>query len=598
MAATDRRRAIERVFRLGMAVMVYLSLTSCGMFTQVGTQATDGEFSERSRYWQDFGRTYAVVRHFHPSQAVEETDWNVFLPRLVQDGLNSEQAGSERSIVDLFAPWIRQTQSDVVESNVEQRYWQHTGPGLGSHQGAYKSLRVRAKPGTWEPASMLFNAQATQRIYPVQLNTGAELQIPLVLAADVADTGPAPAQVTLPQEPSETAMVLADIFELWGVLRHFYPYQDQVSVDWNELLAKALNQVLDRPVAAGFAELPEIRRQVMQQILVAIEDGHAWYRDPEPEPRSVAAARLIAVDAGVVVREAQPDSGLQRGDLLLSVDGRDAGAVLQQHLQRYSGSPHRRLYQAMYFLLHRPAGQALPVEVQRDGKVIEVMTPAARPFYDAAWEVPTRLPAGMGYLRLIRLDEAELRKQLPAIQATRSMIFDLRGYPDSGALTLIRLLLRQAEAAQWMQVPRWVEPGGRWHSLREIGWNLQPEQPSLKQRIAFLVDAGAISYSESILGYVEAHCLGAIFGAPSAGANGNVATVNLPGGGQAFFTGMRVTRHDGSLLHGQGIMPTHHVRHTLAGLRAGRDEVLDAAVHWLQSNETLPCSVGATTAGP
>lgn len=597
MVATDRRDLLERVRRLGLVLATGFILSGCAMLTQVGVQSAEMGLSERTRYWLDFGRTYAVVRHFHPSQAVEGTDWKVFLPRLVQAGLNAEQAGSERAIVDLLAPWLRQAQSGVRESDGEQRYWQHAGPGLGSSQGTYKSLRVSAKPGDWKPASMLFKAQATQRMYTLQLSSGSTLQIPLVLPAEVADAGPDPAQATLPQEPSETALVLADIIELWGVLRHFYPYQDSVSVEWDAQLGKALSQVLERPESADSAELTEIRRQVLQQILVAIEDGHAWYRDPAPEPRSVAAARLIAVDAGVVVREAQPDSGLQRGDLLLSIGGRAADEVLQQHLQRYSGSPHRRLYQAMYFLLQRPAGQSLPVEVQRDEQALEVVTPAAGPFYDIAWRVPAQLPAGMGYLRLIGLDDAGLREQLAAIRDTRSMIFDLRGYPDSGALTLIRLLLTEPEAAQWMQVPRWVEPGGRWHSLREIGWSLQPEQPRLAQRTAFLVDAGAISYAESILGYVEGHCLGAIFGAASAGANGNVATVNLPGGGQAFFTGMRVTRHEGSFLHGQGIHPTHPVRPTLDGLRAGRDEVLDAAVEWLQSDEALACSGGATTAG-
>jgi hypothetical protein len=44
------------------------------------------------------------------------------------------------------------------------------------------------------------------------------------------------------------------------------------------------------------------------------------------------------------------------------------------------------------------------------------------------------------------------------------------------------------------------------------------------------------------------------------------------------FTGMRVTRHDGSPFHLAGVRPTVPVEPTLAGIRAGRDEVLERAL--------------------
>jgi hypothetical protein len=44
------------------------------------------------------------------------------------------------------------------------------------------------------------------------------------------------------------------------------------------------------------------------------------------------------------------------------------------------------------------------------------------------------------------------------------------------------------------------------------------------------------------------------------------------------FTGMRTLLADGTLLHGHGIEPHELVQPTLAGIRAGRDEILEAAV--------------------
>jgi len=41
---------------------------------------------------------------------------------------------------------------------------------------------------------------------------------------------------------------------------------------------------------------------------------------------------------------------------------------------------------------------------------------------------------------------------------------------------------------------------------------------------------------------------------------------------------MEVVNHDGSPLHGHGIIPTIPASRTIAGIRAGRDEVLERAL--------------------
>jgi C-terminal processing protease CtpA/Prc len=48
------------------------------------------------------------------------------------------------------------------------------------------------------------------------------------------------------------------------------------------------------------------------------------------------------------------------------------------------------------------------------------------------------------------------------------------------------------------------------------------------------------------------------------------------------FTGMRVVKSDGSRFHLIGIQPTIPVTPTIAGLAAGRDEVLEAALAYVR----------------
>jgi C-terminal processing protease CtpA/Prc len=96
------------------------------------------------------------------------------------------------------------------------------------------------------------------------------------------------------------------------------------------------------------------------------------------------------------------------------------------------------------------------------------------------------------------------------------------------------------------------------------------------------MDARAISYAESVLGIVEAYRLAELVGEPTAGTNGNVIRLSLGSGYTVTWTGMKVRKHDGSRHHGVGILPTIHVSKTLAGVRAGRDEQLEAAIAQLR----------------
>jgi C-terminal processing protease CtpA/Prc len=114
--------------------------------------------------------------------------------------------------------------------------------------------------------------------------------------------------------------------------------------------------------------------------------------------------------------------------------------------------------------------------------------------------------------------------------------------------------------------------------IRRGEWNLAPRAPFFEARKAFITDGRAISYAESCLGIVEHYRLAEIVGAPTAGTNGNVNSIRLPGGFAVAFTGMKVLKHDGSQHHGVGIQPTIRVTPTRRAITAGRDELLERAI--------------------
>ena len=72
-----------------------------------------------------------------------------------------------------------------------------------------------------------------------------------------------------------------------------------------------------------------------------------------------------------------------------------------------------------------------------------------------------------------------------------------------------------------------------------------------------------------------------LIGSQTSGADGNVSTLFLPGGIAAYFTGLGVFYPDGRPTQRVGIVLDIECLPTIAGIRAGRDEVLERALRFI-----------------
>ena len=113
-------------------------------------------------------------------------------------------------------------------------------------------------------------------------------------------------------------------------------------------------------------------------------------------------------------------------------------------------------------------------------------------------------------------------------------------------------------------------------------WDAAHDAYSAAVGHASLIDDQAMSQSEHSGLIFEAYAGTTFIGSPTAGANGDITNALLPGGLRLTFSGRDVRHADGRQLQRIGLVPDVLVRPTIAGIRAGRDEVLDAATAWLK----------------
>lgn len=67
-------------------------------------------------------------------------------------------------------------------------------------------------------------------------------------------------------------------------------------------------------------------------------------------------------------------------------------------------------------------------------------------------------------------------------------------------------------------------------------------------------------------------------GSQTAGADGNVANIKIPGGYSTFISGVGIYYPDGTETQRVGIKIDLEVKPTIEGIKKGKDEVLEQAI--------------------
>ena len=419
-----------------------------------------------------------------------------------------------------------------------------------------------------------------------EIAPGLFARVPISLATDEQGTLPRgdagglealssalDAIVRSPLSGNDENVRLGDVVIAWNVFQHFYPYFDVVEVDWDEVLTGSLERAL-----VGRTEEDLFR--TLSWLVARLDDGHGGVYHALQSRLGRPPFRVEWVENKAVVTASRHES-FKRGDIIQAVDGRSVADIIREDEDYLSGSRQWRRYKAMSQFGLGPAGTKATARVRRGRETLEV--PFERAVLPPVADPPARpaiadLGDGVLYVDLSRAPWADINARIKDLAAARGVVFDLRGYPNGNHMVLSHLLRQADTSSAWMKVPLVVRPDREGWTFREIGWNLPASSPRIEGRVAFMTDGRAISYAESFMSFVEHYKLGEIVGEPTAGANGNVNPFTLPGGYRVAWTGMKVVKHDGSQHHTIGILPTVPCRRTVAGVAAGRDELLEKAL--------------------
>ncbi|HEX5718061.1 MAG TPA: S41 family peptidase [Thermoanaerobaculia bacterium] len=428
-------------------------------------------------------------------------------------------------------------------------------------------------------------------VFAADLGGGVSCRVPLTLYLDGSLDGrgktvPASHGWTPPAtngwQPSgnDRATRLAVVALAWNLFQHFYPYFDVVQTDWPAALREAL--------AAAAADRDELAfLDTLRALVARLHDGHGHAVLLSQDWKKYAALPLALrwIEDSVAVVEVVPGKAdrIRPGDVVLALNGVPVAEALAKRERLTSGAtPQWIRWNAVNRLARGLIGESAKLRIQpATGEPYEVSLA-----YDVEFPYPdeprpekvSEIRPGIWYVDTGRIDDNDFNAAVAKLAEAKGVIFDLRGYPAKlSPVVLQHLTDTPITSARW-NVPIVTRPDRQGMEFQFSNWTLEPQQPRIRGKVAFLTDGRAISYAETYLGMVEHYKLAEIVGSPTAGTNGNINPFELPGGYSFSWTGMQVLKHDGSQHHGIGILPTVPATQTLEGVRQGKDEVLEKGI--------------------
>ncbi len=376
---------------------------------------------------------------------------------------------------------------------------------------------------------------------------------------------------------------LGNIITMWNVLQHFYPYFEIVGTNWDFELTNTLKEFLQPNNKNEYIN-------ILQRLVSKLHDGHGKVfvkRDREGSfPFNVEW-----IENNIVITSIIDSTKFKVGDIIQSINDISAKEILFKQEELLSGSSQWKKVRALERFGYGKFDSKVKLRIERKGKNININTIREEQKYIAQSNRKNiyEIEKEIFYVNLDHVIYSQIEKRIDELTNAKGVIFDLRGYPNGSITELLCHMLNEPDTSMsWMQIPRIIYPDGKNISgYTKYNWELKSKEPQFQGKLVFLTNAKAISYSESILGYVENYKLAEIVGEPTAGANGNINIIDLVGGIRVIFTGMKVTKHNGKQHHLIGIRPTFPVVKTIKGVLEDRDEFIEKAIEIINKNISL-----------
>jgi hypothetical protein len=372
---------------------------------------------------------------------------------------------------------------------------------------------------------------------------------------------------------------LLSLFRYWNAIYWFSPYKYLMDKSWDIVLSESVSKFISAGDIASYGK-------AVTDISVAINDGHAF---TSITPHDLEFTEYFTVvDSNTVVRIPPEQTLLERGDIILKIGNREiwnvrdslAGLIASSCIHYTGYVINSRLYQI--------AGGS-DIVVQRNNRVLTIpvkFIPAFKKKTESSVSFK-KISDRIGYANLGSLKTEEISAMFDSLKHTKGIILDLRNFPHVSFYDIIRYFTTKQEH-EYIQLtfPDLLHPGAFYWGKKVI-WSYTDEQianiSKYNGKIVVLVSEIIFSAAETNAVMYRTAGNAILIGRPTAGSNGDLTQLLLPDNVSVHISGLGAYYPDRTETQRKGIIPDIEVYPDMQSIMAGKDEILEAAISYIEN---------------
>ncbi|MEG1285283.1 MAG: S41 family peptidase [Romboutsia sp.] len=560
------------------------------------------------------GKVWGFVKYRHPDITAGNINWDAELFRVIPkvlEATTNEEAG------DIMATWLNQFPFEVNTLSKEQEVLYDEVEEKAYLDVEFSWIKNRQVLGN-NLADYLENLSGVK----VTDNDNGYA----VFEGDIVNVS-SDSFMDNSMNYEDTGMRLLGLFRYWNIIEYFYPYKNLMDEDWNQVL-------YDKIPELALEKNKESYVLSIANLTTYIHDSHGFFNDnfnvlPQHFGQYKAKASIFNIDGQIVIDGREDKSPLKLGDIVVAIDGTPIEKIIEECNKYISVSDKNRFTNAFDPYLLRSTKEIAEIEVIRQGEKLSLNVPC---YYNSNYDVKKlgqdeksgfMGDKKIGYININTLESGDLDKLMKKFKGTEGLIIDAR-YDNAKMSEYIKLInypigeYIKPEISEYEQLysSNSFEPGKFIKStIKSSGRGFIEEQldegfdsitfskifdngiirtlsGKVKNRyqyngkVIILMNECTQSYLETmVMSFMDAPNA-TVIGTPSAGANGDIMEITLPGCIKTFISGQAVTYMDGSQTQRIGLKPDITVKQTVKGIAEGRDEVIEKAIELITKPES------------
>ncbi|WP_026808548.1 S41 family peptidase [Arenibacter latericius] len=381
---------------------------------------------------------------------------------------------------------------------------------------------------------------------------------------------------------------LLSLYRYWNMINYFFPYKHLIDEDWNKKLKEYIPLFIN-------AENELIYELAAIQLIGDIQDSHAnlWGgadKIDEWKGSKYSPIHLRFVENKLVVtdyynEELRSEIGLEIGDVITKINGNPIDKIVKEKSTYYPASNEPTRLRDISADLLRSNSENIEIEfVSGDSepqtKTLKLYPKDSLNIYswyrksdDKSYKM---LDNNIGYITLQTIKGEDISQIKKDFKDTKGIIIDIRNYPSA----FVPYSLGSYFVSTSTPFVKFTN--GNVDNPGEFTFTSNLEIPSqgktYKGKLVVLVNELSQSLAEYTSMAFRAGDNTTIIGSTTAGADGDVSAIMLPGGLRTMISGIGVYYPDGTETQRIGIVPDIEVQPSIEGIRQGKDELLEKAI--------------------